>query len=72
MNRRVYYEINRRDDTRYVLVESYEDDESTDSEDAYEDVFCCDFDVDALSSVDIDLDEIDDFLNEDEDVQMET
>jgi hypothetical protein len=71
MNRRVYYEITRRDDTRYVLVESCEDDESTGSEDD-EDAFCYDFDVDALSSVDIDLDEIDDFLNEDEDVQMET
>jgi hypothetical protein len=81
MRRRVYHEILTRIDTVQVQPEEEVEEEeegeeeesrSTDDEDedadADEDAFCyLDLDAEALSPVDIDLDEIDDFLNEAED-----
>src|ERR1700733_335556 len=73
MRRRVYHEILTRIDTVQVQPEEEEEGDeeesrSTDDEDedaeADEDAFCyLDLDAEALSPVDIDLDEIDDFLN---------
>ena len=61
--RKVLEEVRARKDTVYVQYQVVHEDESTDEEE--EGDSCFQYDVDALPPVEIDLDEIDDFLEHD-------
>jgi hypothetical protein len=61
--RKVLEEVRARKDTVYVQYQVVHEDESTDEEE--EGDLCFQYDVDALPPVEIDLDEIDDFLEHD-------